>query len=260
MNNAKKTLIIGGTTEARLFGTFLKNEGIDFTFTLTSKPLKEYPFTYRITKLFDIHFVDEAFKIKFEDGVEHYDFIVDLAHPHANSISQIVENACKNRNLSRELWRFQRTSCLDKRDSVESCEEMAYHIMETKSQKILSFMGHKGSQRLAECLNHRQYNCEIHLRSIKSPDFKQEHVRLIPIHFNPSDMNSETILKGLISEIKPTRVVLKDSGKFGGTDIKRKILKETKTRFIGLAMPEKKGGTIFTDFEEMKEKVMGRLV
>jgi precorrin-6x reductase len=282
----KRILIIGGTSEARTFGTFLAERSVAFTFTLTAKPMRRYPFAYRVEKIVGISHSEErignisescrgrtsstriskenkrnslgnpGFIVKFESHEEEFDLIIDMAHPHAYSIGKLLDDLDDSTELNGCLWRYQRQNCLEVFETFESYEEMTKWIVKKKTKKILSFMGCKGSERIAKLLDSQHYNCQIYLRSIKKPCLQSEFVQLLPLIFTPSEMNNTDLLQSTLDEIEPDLVLLKDSGKEGGTDVKRTWFIERDIAFFGLRMPQKRKEKIFRNPEELNEFFM----
>jgi len=248
----KRILIIGGTSEAKALGFFLNEKGVAFTYTLTTKPMKTYPFEYRIGKIVNISQSNETLKVQFEENEALFDLVIDMTHPHALFIAEILNRLPDSANLNKMLWRYQRQSCLNESETVEDYKTLTAKIVEKRAGKILSFMGCNGSEQIARLLDASHYDCRIYLRSIKRPHFFSERVTLIPLKFSPTEMNNQVLLRTTLDEIGPELVLLKDSGKEGGTDVKRTVLVENDVDFLGLRMPQKKTGRIFKDLEELK--------
>jgi len=241
--NKPDLCIIGGTSEARKFGETLDERGIDFTFTMTTEPMVKYSFPIQKTKIENFEMYKNKAYPLFSNGNSYekgFDLVIDFTHPHARLIDKSFDKIPENM-----LWRFQRKPILSESETVKDYVEMAQRVKELNPKKILSFLGFNGINKLKVELKKINCHAEIFSRSIKSSK------DTVHIQFQPSMMKKKEELVKLIEEINPDIAVLKDSGENGGTASKRNFLKSKNIPFIGLKMPLKKHGRIYTDEKEL---------
>lgn len=258
MNHINQLLILGGTSEAKEFGTFLKQREMNFDFSLSTTPNTDYGFDYTIQPVTGISCQNQLFQISFENTQKAYRLLIDLTHPHATTIAQMIDSIICSASLNKTLWRFQRKPCLEGDETATDYRELAAFVIKQRARRILSFMGYKGTKRVAEILEQRQYNCIIMYRSLKKIMAWEGNITLIQYDFQPKQLHSASLMKALLSQIKPDLCLLKDSGEQGGTQIKKSVFIEEKLPYIGLKMPIKQKGRVFYRMEDLKQAIVER--
>ncbi len=247
MSYGFKICIVGGTGEARHFGNRLLERGKRFSLTMTTCPIVKYDFPVIVSRIKSFEISAGRVIPVFSDisRSEAYDMILDFTHPHARLIDKAYEMLA-----SEMLWSFQRIPVLDFNQTVEDYKKMADWVIDSGAKKVISFLGNVGLTKLKNELSENMHDIKIFSRSIKPNE------GVIHVNFKPESMNKSDELENLINEIKPEIALLKDSGTEGGTAVKKSVLQKKGIPFIGLKMPQKKFGEIYTSENRMFEDLM----
>ncbi|WP_077368948.1 precorrin-6A reductase [Anaerosalibacter sp. Marseille-P3206] len=204
--------IIGGTSEARKLVTRLDDID-DFVVTSATEGSREFiksdrMIVGRMNKVEMLHFVEEH-KIS---------LIVDLTHPYAKIVSANAKEVSKIKNI--RYIRYERakskiSSDAVYLDSLEECIEYLKNIkgtvfFTTGSKNIVDFEKIRGENRYI----YRVLPALDSIEECKKNNVKMKDIVAVLGPF------SYKLNKAMFSEYKSNYVVMKDSGKGGGTEEK----------------------------------------
>jgi precorrin-6x reductase len=239
--------IFGGTTEARYLSSYLIDQGISCTVTVTSNYAKEL-----LTKspLLDVRVkrlnVDE---MKAAITEINPSLIVDATHPYAFEVSQNIKKACNN--LNKEYLTVSRDiGSIDGTKTFKSMEMLASFLSDncTTDEMALSTLGIKEAKCL--CDNFKNYKESIYLRILpsmeslsraKELDFPSKHIMCMQGPFS-KEMNV-----ALLHETGSKYLLTKITGKVGGLEAKIEAAKECGAEVLALIAPDREKGLTLDD-------------
>jgi len=234
--------IFGGTTEARLLISYLINQGISCTVTVTSNYAKEL---LTSSPLLDVK-IKRLNEYEMEDAIKEVNpsLIVDATHPYAFEVSQNIKKACNNLNreyitVSRDIGSIEGTT------SFDSMELLASFLSDNceADEMVLSTLGIKEAQSL--CDNFGNYKESIYLRILPSMEslskakelgFPSKHIICMQGPFS-KEMNV-----ALLHETGAKYLLTKITGKVGGLEAKIVAAKKCGVEVLALIAPDREKG------------------
>lgn len=241
--------VFGGTTEARLLISYLINQGIYCTISVTSNYAKELLeessfLDVRVSRL-DVNGMTTIIKDV------NPSIIVDATHPYAFEVSQNIKDACNilNRDyitVIRDIGSINGTIAFDSMETLASFLEKNCR----REDKILSTLGIKEANEL--CRNFKRYKESIYLRILPSIESLNRAMELGFPSKNIICMQgpfSKEMNVALLHETKAKYLLTKITGKVGGLESKIEAAKECGVEVLALIAPNREKGS---SLEEVK--------
>lgn len=238
--------IFGGTTEARLLISYLIDQKIYCTLSVTSNYAKDL---IQSSPLLDIK-VKSLMKNEIEDVIKDVNptLIVDATHPYALEVSKNIKNVCRKLNkelilVTRDIGHIEGATVFDNMESLTS-----FLANNCSNDIVFSTLGIKEAQIFSNNLNN--YKEIIYLRILPSIDsltkatelgFPSSHIICMQGPFS-QEMN---VL--MLQETKAKYLLTKISGKVGGLEAKIEAAKKCGVKVLALKAPIRENGVSLED-------------
>lgn len=251
--------LAAGTQDAREIALLLLEKGYEVTASVVSEYgkilLQEQKNLTVIEKMLDEKLLRECLQNS------KVNIFIDASHPYAVNISKTAMQVCEE--LGIVYIRYERPITAlpqyDKLYKVESFEAAAVKAFELGDNVFLT----TGSRHLREFTDCRKENQRLTARVLPALESVQacinEKISLKDIIAMQGPF-SHALNKAMYAQTKAQVVVMKNSGKLGGTDTKITAAIEAGLALIVIDRPQIKYKNIFTDKEALLKKIEQSIV
>lgn len=243
--------IFGGTTEARLLVSYLIDQGIKCTVTVTSNYAKEL---LNPSQLLDV-IIKRMDEKEMENAIvkANPSLIVDATHPYAIEVSKNIKKACNS--IGKEYLTIIRDiGNLEDTTVFENMDELSTYLDENCAEEdvVLSTLGIKEAGIL--CKNFSNYKKSVFLRILPSMESLSKAIELGFPSKNIICMQgpfSKAMNVALMNETGAKYLLTKITGKVGGLENKIEAAKQCGVKILALSAPVRENGLSLEDAKSL---------
>ena len=243
---SRKLLIFAGTTEGRLLASALSG-----TFQVTACAATEYGASLLRQEGKPLRVLSGRLDTSQIEALlrEGFFCVVDATHPYAREVTANIRKACRDRGVP--YYRLLREES-DLRDAVRAADaaEAADFLAEKSGNVLLT----TGSKEIEPFLRLQDWQDRLYLRALPSPENLSKCARLgIP----PSHIClmqgpfSRELERGFLLHWQIRYVVMKDSGREGGTQEKLRAAQDCGVQAVVLCRPPEPDGFSLAALERL---------